>query len=215
MIAYERDLVVLVPCEAIEYTVRGLLSRRKSLGIYELQFRVFRHIRRDNGCFSHGHDFLRPMVLQYSRCLVMFDRHGCGQENRPREELEKIVTDRLSEAGWGERATAVVLDPELEVWIWSDSPHVDRCLGWQDRKPNLRKWLEENGRWSCGTLKPENPKEAALSAVRHVGNTLSRATYYDLAKSVSLKRCTDPAFQRFCEILRNWFPEENPSPSEN
>ncbi|MFH1744387.1 MAG: hypothetical protein ABIH23_35740, partial [bacterium] len=201
------------PCEAIEFTVRGLLSRPKALGICELRFRVFRHIRRDNGCFTNGHDFLRSMAPQYSRGLVMFDRHGCGQENRPREELEKIVADRLSEAGWGSRATAIVLDPELETWIWSDSPHVDRCLGWQGKKPNLRKWLEENGWWSCGILKPERPKEAALSAVRHVGKTLSRATYYDLAKSVSLKRCADPAFQRFREILRNWFPEESSNPA--
>jgi hypothetical protein len=31
----------------------------------------------------------------------------------------------LFTSGWENRAAAVVLDPELEIWVWSDSPEVE------------------------------------------------------------------------------------------
>jgi hypothetical protein len=64
-----------------------------------------------------AHDFLRPFVRSYARALVVFDREGCGQEQRPRDELEQIVEQHLARNGWDDHAAAIAIDPELENWV--------------------------------------------------------------------------------------------------
>lgn len=145
MTNWEKDLVVLVPDKDLEFTMRGILSRPQSLGIHPINVDIFLYMRHDPGCFRDGHDYLRSMTNRYAHAMVMFDRYGCGQENRTRDALEEDLTRRLSTAGWGERAAVIVLDPELEVWVWSDSKEVDVCLGWQGKTPGLRTWLTEQG----------------------------------------------------------------------
>ena len=209
MSGWEADLVVLVPDKNMEASVRALLSSRpEALGIRRLRFDVYVHIERDPGCLLRGHDFLRPMVRQCARGLVLFDRIGSGQEGKSRQELEGSVTEQLSLSGWGDRAVAVVLDPELEAWIWSDSPHVDRSLGWEGQQPSVRGWLQGQGMWQEGADKPLDPKAALEKALRHVRKRRSSAIYEQLAENVGLKRCADPAFLRFRRILADWFPVE-------
>ncbi len=98
----------------------------------------------------------------------MFDRIGSGREGQSRADLERTVGERLHTSGWSDRGAVVVLDPELEVWVWSDSPHVDRALGWHGRTPPLRDWLSERGLWDAGAPKPGDPKRAVEEALRHV-----------------------------------------------
>ncbi|NJL28558.1 MAG: hypothetical protein HC897_12045 [Thermoanaerobaculia bacterium] len=98
-----------------------------------------------------------------------------------------------------------MLDPELEAWLWSDSPHVDSVLGWKDRNPTLRAWLAEQGFLVEGAAKPSQPKEAVEKALRVVRKPRSSALYRQLAERVSFERCTDPAFARFKDVLRGWF----------
>ncbi|MCK4659830.1 MAG: hypothetical protein KAV82_09950 [Phycisphaerae bacterium] len=204
---WELDLVLLVPDKNMEATVRGLLSRRQALALRQFRFEVYVHVERDPGCFHRGHDFLRPMAGRCAHGLILFDRVGSGQEQETRESLEKLVTMRLASSGWGDRGRTIVLDPELEVWVWSDSPHVDRCLGWEGRCPNLRTWLRTEEMWLKGRSKPEDPKAAVERVLRRVRKPRSSALYEGLAKSVSLKGCTDPAFLKFRQLLAEWFPE--------
>ena len=207
MTEWESDLAVLVPDRNMEAAVRGLLSRGRALGLRRLRFEIYVHVERDPGCFLRGHDFLRPMAGRFAHGLILLDRVGTGQERKTREELEKLVMTRLAASGWGDRAKAIVLDPELEVWVWSDSPHVDRCLGWAGRRPNLRAWLCTEGTWPEGASKPEDPKAAVEHALRRVGKPRSSAVYEGLATSVSLTNCADPAFLQFRQWLAEWFSE--------
>jgi hypothetical protein len=207
---WESDLVLLVADKSIEATVRGVFSRPDALGIRELRYRSFVHPDHDPGCYLRSHDFLRPFVRSYEHALVMFDKHGCGRDELTREQIEAAVTERLSRSEWGDRAAAVVLDPELEVWVWSDSPHVETCLGWIGKDPDLRTWLkhsEAEGRqiWPRDVPKPEQPKAAVNLALRHVRKPRSSAIYEQLARSVSFERCVDPSFARFRELLCHWF----------
>jgi hypothetical protein len=166
------------------------------------------HIERDPGCFNHGHDFLRPFVNSYAHGLVMFDRIGSGQEQLSRIDLESKVNQRLRATGWNDRAETIVLDPELEVWIWSDSPHVEFCLGWEGHEPNLRSWLANQQLYDPKSTKPEDPKKATVQALREVGKPRSSSIYGQLVGNVSLRKCTDGAFQKFKDILSGWFPVE-------
>lgn len=196
----QRDLIVLVADEKMGAAVRGLLSRPQSLAIRSPYFDILVHPWRDPGCLCESDKFLRSKVKQYEYCVVLFDRHGCGQEKRRREELEEIVTNRLDRSGWGDRAAAVVLDPELEVWVWSDSLEVDRCLGWQGSKPDLRAWLRDKKEiWPEDTPKPKDPKEAVEQALRYVHKPRSASVYEQLAKkgqSQEVHRPRVPAISR-------------------
>jgi len=207
MAGFEKDLVLLVADSNIKAAVDCLLSKRTdSLQIRHIHYDIFVHPERDPGCLLRGHAFLQSMVKRYSHALVMFDRCGSGQEARPASELEDQVRAGLHASGWGDRADVIVLDPELEIWVWSDSPEVDRCLRWQGRKPDLRSWLKKQGLWSVGN-KPDDPKKAVEEALRHVRSPRSSAIYRELAAKVSLRRCNDPAFLAFKKHLQRWFPK--------
>lgn len=201
-----KDLIVLVADKNMEYAVKGLFGRSRDLGIRPIEWDMFVHPRRDPGCLNEAHDFLRPMTRDYDHALVLFDHQGCGRESNSPNELVALVRERLARNGWGDRADVVVLTPELEVWVWNDSPHVDECLGWANRQPPLREWLAANGRWPYDTSKPPDPKAAMEAALRQVRQPRSSAIYLNLATQVSLQGCVDPAFRRFIQTLQRWFP---------
>lgn len=201
----QQDLVILTADRSTEFAITGVIGRGRSLGIRPITFRFFNHPEKDPGCCLAGHDFLRPFTNHFQHALVVFDQEGCGQERRPREDLEAEVAERLSRAGWEGRAQAVVIDPELEMWVWSDSPQVDRVLGWHDRQPDLRSWLLEQGFLDRHGMKPLRPKEAFQAALRHVRRPLSPALFSALAEQVSLDRCADTSFLKLKATLQSWF----------
>lgn len=159
MVAKE-DVVVLVADKNMESAVQGILSRSRSLQLRNVKAEIHVHIERDPGCYHKGHDFLRPFTQQFSYAMILFDRVGSGQETKDREELEKELEERLEDTGWAGRSAAVVIDPELENWVWSDSPQVDRVLGWEDSHPSLRSSLLAQGWLITASEKPQLPKEA-------------------------------------------------------
>jgi hypothetical protein len=204
---WEYDLVVLVPDKNMEWALHGLLSRPEALRIRSVRFIIRTHLGRDPGCARDGHNFLRPMSRTCHHALIMFDHEGCGREGEQPQALEDEVALNLSSNGWGDRAKALILSPELEIWVWSDSPEVDRCLGWQLRTPDLRTWLKAKGFWAQGAEKPAEPKSAVEASLREVKKPRSSSIYKQIAQSVSLRRCTDVGFRRFSSTLQSWFPE--------
>ena len=154
-----KDLILLVADQNMLFSVRGLLSRPTALGIRTVEHDVYPHPHHDPGCLLEAHDFLRPFVRIYARALVVFDREGCGREQRTRDELEQIVENHLSRNGWGDHAAAIAIDPELENWVWSNSPQVDLALGWKGRHPSLSEWLVQDGFAQVRDKKPTRPKK--------------------------------------------------------
>jgi len=199
------DLFCLAADRDIEQSLQGLLTRPQSLQIRPITAMIGTHPNRDPGCYLRAHDFLRSFRRGFVHALVVFDREGCGNESHSREELEREVEDRLQGAGWGDRARVVVMDPELEAWVWSDSPQVDKALGWAGRAPALRSWLIERRFLEEGAPKPGRPKEAVEEALRCVRKPRSSSVYRELAESVSLERCRDPAFAKLRLTLQDWF----------
>lgn len=155
----EKDLVVLVPCNNTKFTMIGLLSRFHSLRIRQLTYDIFVHPERDPGCLLRGHEFLRTLINKYRYALILLDYVGCGHESSPPEELEKDLEEKLFQSGWDNRSAVIIIRPELDIWVWSRSSHVDIELGWSDKEPDLRTWLMENGYIDNRYSKPEHPKE--------------------------------------------------------
>lgn len=200
------DLIALVADSNMENTLRGLLSRHQALGIRPITYDIFRHDKRDPGCWTDAHNYLRPYTRQYRYAMVLFDHKGSGQESRRGVDLQEELESRLEANGWVEdRARVLVLEPELEIWVWSDSPQVDSCLGWQTHRPDLRAWLRQRKLLAPDTFKPANPKKALEAALREVKIPRSSAIYRQLAEQVSFRGCVDPCFNRFCTILTEWF----------
>jgi len=207
----KKDLVVLVADADTREAMRALLRRHHTLAIRPIIFDIFEHDDRDPGCLGRADGYLRPLMDRYAYALVMFDRHGCGS-TRSAPDIEADVRSTLERSGWQGRCEVVVFAPELEAWVWSPSRSVAECLEWPPRKPELREWLEQQELWNPADAKPTDPKAAVERVRREVGKRRSPRLYGLLGERVTTRGCTDPSFNRFCEILRRWFPiieEEN------
>lgn len=201
------DLYVLVADLDQEQAIRALLEHRTaSLGIRSGRTEVKKHPQHDGGCFRQAPDLLRTMQFQAAHALVVFDREGSGAEDKSAAEIEANLEQRLDESGWNGRARVVVIDPETEIWLWSDSPHVGTALGWTAGEAELRRWLTGQGFLSVGAVKPARPKEAMLAVLRQTRVKPSAAIFAEAARKVGLDRCQDRSFVRFRQILRDWLP---------
>ncbi len=203
-----KDLYVLVADQDMVETLEALLGRPKSLRIRNIQHVVERHIKRDAGCRSDASRRLRPHLQQYCKALVVLDKHGCGRENTPREDIQREIEQDLAVNGWNDRAKAVVIDPELETWVWSGSPHVASVLGWSKSYEDLQAWLMDRGLWSASNAKPSDPKAAMKAALRETHKAASAALFGQMARSVTWRRCQCPAFTELRETLQLWFGQK-------
>ncbi len=201
-----KDLIVVVADLDTEMAVKSLLMRHRALSIRPITFNVYPHVQRDPGCRIAAHSFLKPEVGKYDHALIVFDWEGAGAEDKSPEEIEVLVEELLSSSGWTNRCACVVIKPEFEMWVWSDSPHVPEVLGWKDRQPSIRTWIKNNTEyWPRDADKPDRPKEALAESLRVVRKSLSPSLFETLAGCVSVNRCTDRAFIKFKTVLANWF----------
>lgn len=199
------DLLVLAADKDMECAFAGILARRQSLGIRQVEVRILSHPEKDPGCLQRSHEYVRLFLNQYRYVIVAFDLDGCGRTGSSREDLESEVEANLGRNGWEDRAAAIVIEPELEAWVWSDSPVVDTILGWQGKQPDLRQWLISQSLLDPDDAKPRRPKEAAQAALRLAQKPRSSALYRQLAETVSLERCVDPSFAKLKSTLQRWF----------
>jgi hypothetical protein len=199
-----RDLIVVVPDKHTEQALTAILARPHALGIRPIRYAVRVHPHRDPGCYGTAHELVSTFAHEAEHALVVFDRAWDGAPSNDRVVLQGHVEEQLR-ADWGERGACVVIDPELEVWVWSTSPHVADALGWRGRQPDLRSWLQQSGLWPADLAKPTDPKEAFLQAVRHVRVPPSAAQFRQLGETVGLRGCVDPAFNDLLAVLRRWF----------
>ncbi len=202
------DLIVLAACKDMRETLNALLGRHEDLEIRPIEAQIEVHSRHDPAVLRESHDFLRSYQHAATYALVAFDRRGCGRPD-PREDLEKSVETRLAQNGWGGRCAAIVIEPELEAWFWSDSPLVETALGWVKGRARLEEWLVGKGYLSQGQPKPHRPKEAVLSAWRFSKTQRSSSNYAALASKIDFGHCADPAFLKLRSVLKQWFPPQS------
>jgi len=205
------DLVIVVADGGIEQSIRGMLTRPKALVIRPLMGVEFPKLKElDGGTYTRGHKLAALYKDTHKHALIVFDLDWEGRPSDDPAELESAVERDLA-AEWGPRGRCVVIAPELEVWVWSDSPHVATVLGW-DGMPELKQWLRTKGLWNAAHPKPSDPKKAYLAAIEAKRVQKSNANFRSLAEKVSFSQCQDRSFQRLGDILRGWFPQPAPNP---
>jgi len=211
----KRDLFLVVADLDAENAVRTLLcDRQQALGV-RVEFNpdrppqgdLLRYNGRDSGCFKDAVDLLRTPQRTHRHAMLIFDRDGSGAEDRPRGEIEGELESKLHANGWNDGTVSViVIEPELEAWVWASSPRIADALGWHDDRQQLRPFLKTAGLWNDNAPKPSDPKEAMRTALKEKQKPLGARLFADLASRVGLGQCQDPAFQKFRESLRQWFP---------
>lgn len=199
------DLLCLVSDKNMEAAVEGLLSVPQRLGIRPITHQMVVHPEKDSGCFHSGPELLRGMQSRAGRALVMLD-HEWDAPASTGQSLEERLRGRLAQVGLAGRAEAVVIEPELEAWVFAGSPNVAVALGWPPSSSKLQSALEKVGLWPGGHAKPPEPKKAMEWALRKSDLPRSSSVFRQLATTVGTKNCQDRAFIHFRQTLRDWFP---------
>ncbi len=210
------DLLFLVADSNMREALAGFLERQavhRIIGCRALDFDARRDIKvakgqNDPGLFTRARELLGPFAGAYRHVVVVVDEEWDGSPGA--EAIQRQLDEHLGSAGWAPPAgLSLVVKPEVDNWLWSDSPHSATALGWaswEELRPALvgKGWLAE------GAAKPARPKEAAEWALRHGAGKAPRsaALYRKVAGSVSVRRCADPAVETLLAALCAWFPLE-------
>jgi len=201
-----RDLILLVPDKNTEYSIRGALSRPMALGIRPVDFQILVEQGRDGGVRSRGAQLLATQRSRFSRAVLLLDYEGCGTDSPP-DELESRLDAELSRT-WGGRAKAIVVDPEIDIWMWGADTHLRAVLGWSFSE-DIRSWLASQSFVFRPDGKPVRPKEALEAACRRAATRRSSGLYEQIVGRISFARCTDLAFLRLRSSIGDWFGGDN------
>lgn len=203
-----KDLVVLVADKNMEFLIRGLFPRVPVIEqIQDFSYESLVHPYRDPGIYNDADDFLRPFTDKYSYAIIILDHAGCGREEKTREEIEGDIEDKLTQAGWQDRACAIVVEPELENWVWVSEVRIAAAISWENTT-GIYDWLHENNWKEPEAPKPTHPKEAFEAALRACRTPRSSAIYREISSQASYQQCQDPAFLKMMNQLREWFDSD-------
>ena len=203
-----KDLIILVADKNMKSGMENLLLRTESLNINAISFDIFVHPQKDPGIYHRAADFLRPFPRMYSYAIALIDREGSGKEDLSSDEMADRIKRQIEHNGWPEKAEVIVFDPELENWVWTDSIHTAKALGWSNYS-ELNNWLEEQGIWHKSMNKPVRPKEALEISLRQKGIPRSSSIYKEIAQKASFAECQDRAFIKLKTVIQKWFPKDN------
>lgn len=210
------DLLFFVADKDMAEAIGGLLERdqiHSIVGCGRFGFDSRRDIKiavgqNDPGLYVRAKELLRPFAADYAHAVVIVDEEWTGSPGA--DAIERALRHHLRDAGWRDgNSLGLVVRPEADVWLWSDSPHSATALGWESWGA-LRPALETQGFLTAGRTKPERPKEAAEWALRNGGKKIPRsaALYRQVSSKASINRCEDDALARLLNALRTWFPAE-------
>ena len=200
-----KDLVLLVADKNAQFALKGALGRPKALGIRPIEFEFRVHPGRDGGARKTGPELLALDQRRFKHALLLLDFEGCGTELPNATVLEAQLDGQLCKH-WKEAAKSIVIEPELDVWIWGTDNAVKRVIEWPPGS-SVRQWLRDEGFAFEGNEKPKRPKEALEAALRIPRMPRSSALYQTIAEKIRMRRCGDEAFIRMRKQLIEWFPE--------
>lgn len=198
-----KDLILLVADKNSQFALSGALERWKALGIHKIDFEFIVHPGRDGGARKSGAELLALERRRFNHGLLIFDLEGSG--NNPDAIALESELDGKLHSRWNDSAKAIVIEPEVDVWIWGSDNAVEEVIGWPPGK-TVRQWLREHGYTFEVNGKPTRPKEAFEAALRYLKQPRSSALYRQIAGKISLQKCGDQAFIRLRNQLVKWFP---------
>ena len=208
-----RDCMFYVVDTNMAEAFKGFLSRpqfHQSLGCGAFEFDSLQDIARaegktDGGLWRHAGGLCKGYLQTHRKLVVCLDRDFGGSPGQAKIRLD--IEGQLVAVGWQPGDFKVlVIDPELEQWIWQPNINVDQALGHKGNM-SLRLELQASGDWPAGQAKPTNPKEVLESIVKkNLRGNRSSALYSKITSKVSVNNCQDGEFQALRQQLQVWFP---------
>lgn len=206
-----KDLLVYTADADAQAVIQAILKRHQSLGIHEVDAEVKRHPLRDSGIIQSGAELVRMEKGHYGKVLLMWDYHGSGRERRQTVEQSRAeIQDKLDTYTWKGKSTTVILDPELEEWLWHNLPSIATHLRWS--VPKLEQAIENfilSSGHSRDVIFQDYPKELFEFVMRNEAKrTISPRDFEQIAQRASLRDWeTSPSFRTLSKILKTWFPK--------
>ena len=213
----KRPCVFLVADGTIAQVLKSFLSRgylEDRLGCrsfdFDFQQDVVVNVRNgntDGGIHRRAHELLRRFIHSHQNAVVMLDKNFGGR--LPAPVVRGEILHNLLHNGWSaECVEVVVIDPELEVWLWQrGNPHIVRAFKYNG-SASLEEFLEIEGLWPSAAGKPAKPKDATGLLLRRYRAGPPMVVYARIVESISVSGCQDPAFNLLVAALRRWFPVE-------
>ena len=206
-----RDCIFLLADTNMEAAFKGFLCRdqfHQSLGCGAFDFDAGQDLvvasgDSDPGLYTRGHQLLKPYLQTHIHAILVLDSEWDGSPGA--EAIDAHISANLYQSGWSEDSCKViVIDPELENWIWQRNDHVAKALG-------LGSALEFSNAlssdiWPEGQAKPHRPKETLEAVLRANRIPRSSSIYKNITSRVSVGGCEDNSFQLLRTTLQTWFP---------
>ncbi len=162
------------------------------------------HGKNDPGIFTIAKELLQPYCKTHRHVIVILDAEWSGSPGSIK--IAQQVNNHCINAGWSENnCCVIVIDPELENWIWQNNIHVCHELGANNSYLLLQEELIDKEFWVAGQPKPNRPKEAVEYVLRKNKIPRSSALYKNIASQITSKTCTDAAFVNLKNTLIQWF----------
>lgn len=208
-----RDCMFYVADQNMAEAYKGFFGRNQfhqSLGCGEFQFDALNDIARakgkaDGGLWRYAGDLCKGYLKTHEHLVVCLDRDFGGSPGQAK--VRQDIEQQLLAVGWQpNKFLVLVIDPELEQWIWQDSMHVENALNHM-RPPTLRQSLVVSGEWPVGNNKPTDPKGVMERLVKiNLRGNRSSALYSKITSKVSIANCMDGEFLALRQQLQMWFP---------
>ncbi|WP_431877464.1 methylation-associated defense system protein MAD4 [Micromonospora marina] len=203
----KRDVVFLVADAAMDQMLRGFLGRpqcHRSIGCNPFRFDAREDLIvapfRDPDVYGRAAELLQPYERSHRHAVAMLDLAWEGSPTP--EQIREHIGAKLK-AAWSHSAV-IVIEPELEAWVWQENPHVAEAL---KCGTDFRDVLRRSGHWPDGASKPPDPKAALEFLRRYHRADRSNAAFGRLAQKISVRHCEDRAFCQLRDTLREWFKE--------
>lgn len=184
-----KDLFVLTADSEMQAVFRSVLARPDALGIRGIDFEVDRHQRRDPGVYTEGPEFLRDKRkgVEFHRFMLAFDHEGSGCHRGP-AECARMLQGRLDSCSFTDRSAVVIIDPELEEWLWHDPAVLGDASG------------------VAAAVKGPKDRLEQVFLRRHKRQPRPR-DFEQIAGRANLGAWSgSPSFRILKETLQNWFP---------
>lgn len=207
-----RALFFVVADRDIEAMVTGFLQKERAdlrLGCAPFEFDAKLDLERaaadkDCGLYRRGIEYVRRHRQTHAHVVIMLDADWDGSPGAA--AIDEKLRDDLRKCGYSDDdSEVIVLDPEIEAWMWVDKLEVARELGFESIG-DLRSWLTNAGFELGANQKPLRPKEALLAALQANRKPWSSTRFAAVAAKVSLNTCQDPALLKLRATLQRWFP---------
>lgn len=163
----------------------------------------------DGGLWKHAHNNLAPFRERYRYAVIVLD---ADFEPHPGAEvLHADISANMQSAGWHmDSFQVVVIQPELEAWLWAPNLNVAQAFGHADFD-QMKAVLAAEDWWNEGEPKPSDLKAARDRAARlggkRTGGPIFKGVFNGLSKR-ACDRCVEPGFIAMRTALQTWFPQQ-------